>query len=86
MLAERGMTVSEKVVADVWATSVSVFAGGGREEIHRSLNTNAGTAVPAGDQKLQGRGRSPEVQGTWRDRAPSRLFSLVPRRVFENLS
>jgi len=28
-------------------------------------------------------GRSPEAQGTWRNRAPSRLFSSVSRRVFE---
>jgi hypothetical protein len=40
---------------------------------------------PCRGSEFQGRERSPEAQGTWKNRAPSRLSSLVPRRVLESL-
>ena len=60
------------------------FAGGERGEILRSNERRAGRR-PCRGSEFQGRGRSPETQGTWKNRAPSRLFSLVPRRVLETL-
>ena len=39
---------------------------------------------PAGGSELLGQRRSLEAQSTRRYRAPSRLFSSIPRRVFEN--
>jgi hypothetical protein len=59
------------------------FAGGERGEILRTNNDDAQGSGPAGGSELLGQRRSLEPRSTRRYRAPSRLFSLVPRRVLE---
>jgi len=64
------------------AVATTVFAGGEEERYFAPMNDAQGGGRCRGSE-FQGRGRSPEIQGTWRNRAPSRLFSLVPRRALK---
>ena len=67
-----------------WTEFGMSFAGGERGEILRLKHERRAGWRPCRGSELWGQGRSPEAHGTQRYRAPSRLSSLVPRRVFES--
>ena len=56
------------------------FAGGEREELLLHQEGRAELEGSAGCAHLAGRGRSPDAQGSVRQRHRVRLFSCVPRR------
>jgi hypothetical protein len=65
-----------------WTKRESVSPVVKEERYFAQITTRRAAALP-GDQSSRDGGRSPEVKATWRNRAPSRLSSSVPRRAFE---
>ena len=64
--------------------STQAFAGGEREETHRSKRIDARGGGPAGEQSFGDRGVASNQKVPEDNRAPSRLFSSVPRRVLND--